>query len=59
MKKLVCLVLLISLTGCCTYQKDYKLDEGQDKAKVEKEYKQCLASEFMATLKFWWAMATL
>ena len=54
--KAITLALLISLTGCCTYQKSYKLDNGEPQKKVKKEYKQCLASEFIETIKFWFML---
>ena len=48
--------VIFLMSGCCTYVKQVDLDNGVDKAKVEKEYHKCLASEFMTTLKFWVGM---
>ena len=56
MKKIACLIMLISLTGCCTYQKNANIESGMEKSKVEKQYKSCLASEFITTIKFWIGM---
>ena len=59
MKKLLCLVVLLSLTGCCSYQKSYNTDNGMDKAKAEKQYKKCLAGELYMTIKFWLGLQSL
>jgi len=56
MKKLtmiLAVILAVGMTGCCTYQKSYNIDNGMDKSKAEKQYKKCLASEIMTTIKFW------
>lgn len=58
MKSLI-LIGLLSLTGCCTYQKSYNIDNGMDKTKAEKQYKKCLAGEIWTMFKFWLGMQSL
>jgi len=53
MRKIMMLILLCGLTGCCTYQKNYDLEQGKPEKQVKQEYKKCLAGEFIQTLKFW------
>ena len=59
MKKLttlMALILAVGMTGCCTYQKSYNIDNGMEQEQAQKQYKNCLASELLTTIKFWIGM---